>query len=272
VGGLVLLSLVLITVSFRSSALDRAQSAGVSVLRPFEIAANRVARPFRDATSYTRGLFNAKSENKRLAREVEVLRRQVAAGAAAQQQNAQLQKFLHYVRSPSFPKDYNWVSAQVLTNPSTFDQTVTISAGSNSGIAQNDVVVTNQGLVGQVTKVFSNVARVQLLTDPDSAVRAVDEHNQAAVGILEHGSGSDSLVLDRVDKAKRVDVGDTIITAGSPGNGELPSLYPRNIPIGVVTSAGQNDTDIFKQIQVQPFVDLGSVQSVLVLIPKARAR
>jgi cell shape-determining protein MreC len=77
-------------------------------------------------------------------------------------------------------------------------------------------------------------------------------------------------VLDRIDKAKRVEVGDTIITAGSPGKGRLPSLYPRNIPIGVVTSAGQNDTDIFKQIQVQPFVDLGSVQSVLVLLPKTR--
>ena len=50
---LVLVSLVLITVSFRSNALDSVQSFGASVLRPFEIAANRVARPFRDAASWT---------------------------------------------------------------------------------------------------------------------------------------------------------------------------------------------------------------------------
>ena len=43
-GCLVLLSLVLITLSFRSSALDPVQSYGASVLRPFEVAANRVAR------------------------------------------------------------------------------------------------------------------------------------------------------------------------------------------------------------------------------------
>ena len=69
-------------------------------------------------------------------------------------------------------------------------------------------------------------------------------------------------------KDKRVENGDTIITAGSPGGGELPSLFPRRILIGTVTSVNQQDTDIFKHIQVQPFVDLTSLQSVLVLVPK----
>src|SRR3954470_25076613 len=74
VGILVLLSLVLITVSFRSDALDPAQSFGASVLRPFEIAANRVARPFQDAAGWASGLVHAKSENKKLKRENQQLR------------------------------------------------------------------------------------------------------------------------------------------------------------------------------------------------------
>ena len=65
-----------------------------------------------------------------------------------------------------------------------------------------------------------------------------------------------------------MNAGDTIITAGSPAGSKLASLYPRNIPIGFVSSVGQNDTDIFKEIQVQPFVDFSSLESVLVLIPK----
>jgi len=36
----------------------------------------------------------------------------------------------------------------------------------------------------------------------------------------------------------------------------------------VVTYVGQNETDIFKQIQVQPYVDLSSLQAVIVLVPK----
>jgi rod shape-determining protein MreC len=268
VGSLVVLSLVLITLSFRSDVLDPAQSFGASVMRPFEIAANRVSRPFRDAVGWASGLVHAKSENERLRHEVEVLRRQVAESERAQAQNLILQKLLDYRDAPSFPKDFDTVAASVLTNPTTFDQAVTISVGSNQGVALEDVVVTVGGLVGQVTRVSANVSRVTLISDANSAVRAVDANNLAAVGLLVPGPGSDTLVLNRIGKDKKVEPGDKIITAGSPGGTELPSIYPRNIPIGVVTSADQSETDIFKRIQVEPFVDLTSLQSVLVLVPK----
>ena len=266
-----MLSLVLITLSFRTSALDPAESAGASALRPFEVAANRVARPFRDAAGWTRGLIDAKSENARLTREVETLRRQVSEQQGALSQNALLRKQLGYLDSPSFPSCCLPVVAAVLTKPlASYDQTVTIAAGSNAGVAAQDVVITADGLVGQVTKVFAGVSKVMLITDPDSAVRAVDAANRAAIGILQHGSASNSLALTRVTKDKKVQAGDTIVTAGSLGEGELPSLYPKNILIGTVTSVGQNDVDLFKQIQVQPFVDLTALQSVIVLVPKPK--
>ena len=270
VGFLVLLSLVLITLSFRSSVLDPVQGFGASVLRPFEIAANRVSRPFRDSVNWTQGVFHAKAENRKLAAENATLRQEVSQVDAMTQQNSFLAAQLHYVDSPSFPQGYTEVAASVLTNPATpFDQTVTISAGSKAGIVPQDVVVTSKGLVGQVTKAFANVSKVMLITDPESSVRAVDASQRGRpVGILDHGSASDSLVLDRVTKDKMVSEGDLIITAGSPGKGQLPSLFPRNIPIGSVASVGQNDIDIYKEIQVQPYVDLSSLETVLVLIPK----
>jgi rod shape-determining protein MreC len=270
VGCLIAASLVLLTVSFRSNALDGVQGAGVSVLRPFEVAATRVAQPFRDAASWTRGLFHAKSENRSLRREIEELRSENAKLLAAQNANQYLVRLLKYERSPTFPEDYTAVAAQVLTSPTVFDQTITIAAGSNRGIKIPDVVVTADGLVGQVTKVFGSVSRVMLITADDSAVRALDAQSQAAVGILQHGSSGDQLSLTRVGKDKRVEKGNTVVTAGSPGGGELPSIFPADIPIGVVSFVGQNETDIFKQIQIQPFADLSSLQSVIVLVPKPK--
>jgi len=266
--GLVALSLALLTVSFRSTALDPVEGFGASVLRPFEIAANRVAHPFRDAASWTHGLFNAKAENRRLLAEIALLRRQNAQLAGAAQENAVLHKELKYVESPDFPKGYREVAARVLTSPSALDQSVTISAGSNDGIALEDVVVTNQGLVGTVTKVLASESRVTLVTDPTSAVGAVDAKSMAALGLARGTGSSSSLVFDRVGKDKTVNFGDEIITAGSPAGSKLPSLFPRDLAIGYVSSVGQTDTDLFKDIEIQPFVDLSSLESVLVLIPR----
>ena len=268
--GLVVLSLALLTFSYRSNALDPVESTSASVLRPFEIAANRVARPFRDAANWTHGVFNAKSENKRLEAENARLRQLNARLQNAFEENAILHRDLHYVQGPTFPKGYDEVGARVLSSPSALDQSVTISAGRNQGIQPEDIVLTNEGLVGTVSKVLGSESRVTLITDPTSAVRAVDAQNLSAVGILEHGTGPTSLVLDNVGKDKpQVGSGDMIMTAGS-APGPLQSLFPRNIPIGYVSSVSQTDTDIFQNIQVQPFVDLSSLESVLVLIPKKR--
>jgi rod shape-determining protein MreC len=267
---LVVASLALITLSFRSTALDGAEGAGASALRPFEVVANRVARPFRDAVSYARGVFNAKAENQRLRKAVEYWRQQAIHKQVALNENTILRRQLNYQDSSLFPRDYRAVNARVLTNPpATFDQSITIAAGSSSGIVPQDAVITPDGLVGQVTKVSPSVSKVMLITDPESAVSATDASQRpAALGLLEHGSGTNSLALDRVTKDKNVQDGDTIITAGSRGSGLLPSIYPRGILIGTVTNWGQNDTDLFKQIQVQPFVDLSALQSVIVLVPK----
>ncbi|HEY4348908.1 MAG TPA: rod shape-determining protein MreC [Gaiellaceae bacterium] len=269
--GLVVLSLGLLTVSFRSSALDPVEGFSASVLRPFEVASNKVARPFRDAANWTNGVFKAKSENRRLARENEKLRRELAARVGAGARNAQLTKLLHYVRSPTFPKDYDEVAARVLSSPSVLDQSITIDAGTNDGVAFEDVVVTDEGLVGTVSKVFASEASVRLITDPSSAVRAVDEQNAAAIGLVDHGTGGGSLVLDLIGKDKQVAVNDEVVTAGSQAGEKLSSLFPANIPIGIVTSASQIDTANYWNILVQPFVDLSSLETVLVLIPHPQA-
>jgi len=268
--GLVVLSLGLLTVSFRSNALDPVESAAATGLRPFEIAANRIARPFRDAADWTHGVFNAKSQNEKLRAENARLRQLNAKLQGAFDENAFLHKELRYVQGPRFPKDYDEVAARVLSSPSADDQSVTISVGRNQGIELDDVVLTHQGLVGTVSKVLGTESRVTLITDPTSAVRAVDAQSLAAVGILEHGTGPTTLVLDNVGKDKpQVGAGDMIMTAGS-APGPLRSLFPRNIPIGSVSSVSQTDTDIYQDIQVQPYVDLSSLQSVLILIPKKR--
>ena len=50
----------------------------------------------------------------------------------------------------------------------------------------------------------------------------------------------------------------------------LPDIYPRGILIGRVTSVYQNNVDEFKHIQVNPFADFSSLDSVAILVPLDR--
>jgi len=124
--------------------------------------------------------------------------------------------------------------------------------------------VTSDGLVGSVTQVIGDSALVTLITDQSSAVQARDQ-NSGAFGLVRHGQGQGSLIVDRVTKDKQVTVGDVIVTAGTRSS-KYPSLFPAGIPIGWVTSAGQSDTAPYKQIQIQPYVDFTSLDAVTALI------
>jgi rod shape-determining protein MreC len=271
VGCLIALSLVLITVSFRSSALDGVQGTAAGILRPFEIAADRVSRPFRDAISWVQGLANAKSENTKLKRQIATLNEKLVLDESAVQENVQLRAELDYHGPPS-RADFVLKHAAVLTNPqSALDESITIAAGSRDGIrAGSPVIDSSGGLVGTIDRVRSSIARVTLLTQGQN-VTAVDLNNPGATGIVRGGGGAgDVLVFDRVSKAANVAVGNIVISAGSLGKGaRFPSIFPRGLRIGTVSSVNNNDVETFKTIQVDPFVDFSSLQSVIVLVPRA---
>ena len=63
--------------------------------------------------------------------------------------------------------------------------------------------------------------------------------------------------------------GDFVVTAGTQ-LASLPDIYPRGILIGRVASVYQNNVDEFKHIQVNPFADFSSLDSVAILVPLDR--
>jgi rod shape-determining protein MreC len=270
---LVLVSLGLITVYFRESedgTLHEAQRIGLSVAMPFEVAGERIARPFRDAWGWASDLIGAKEENEKLRKEIEALRQRLIQNETAAGESERLRALLKFVDGPNFPAGFSGVATRVVGRPpSAYNQEVLIAAGSSNGIQRNDPVVTQDGLVGLVTDVTSNGAKVTLLTDQSSAVSAVVLESGAA-GLVRHGpSDASALILDRVSKDELVEEGDLVITAGWR-SGKLESLYPRGIPIGTVKSVGQQDVDLYKRIQVSPLVDFDGLAEVIVLVPRNR--
>ena len=269
-GGLVLLSLILITISFRQPTGGCSTASRPPARRCCAHSKSRpnVWRPFRDVYGYFAGLVHVKEENSRLKQEVNQLRQQALQGESAQQQNRDLRAQLHFIDSPLFPSDYSAVNTRIISWATEFDQQVMIAAGSDSGIVQDTPIVTRDGLVGRVTDVTGSGAQVTLLTDENSAVPARDEKT-GAIGLVRHGQGEGSLLLDFVRKEANIQKGDVIVTAGRVSS-KYPSLFPGGIQIGVVTSVGQSDTALYKQIQIEPYVDFSTLDAVTALITHKR--
>lgn len=276
VGLLVVLSLMLMTIYFRESSsggLHAVQDTGATVLRPFQVVADRVARPFQDVYGYFAGLADAKSEAEQLRRENARLRLLAARNATALRENESLKRLVDLRFPAEFPDDFTRIAATVTSYPrSQFAQRIVVSAGTRDGIEVNDAVVNGDGLVGRVIQVGSRSSRVLLLTDQESAASAVDATpgSNAAGRVRAARAGSGALVFDGVRKDDVVEVGDLIVTRGTQ-EGELESLYPRGIPIGVVASFSQTDTDLYKRIQLDPYVDFDTLDAIVVLVPKGRS-
>jgi rod shape-determining protein MreC len=275
VGLLVLLSLLLMTIYFRESpsgGLHTVQDTGATVLRPFQVAADRVAQPFEDVYGWFDDLTDAKAEADELRRENQRLRALASQAVTARRELESLRSAINLRFPAAFPDDFRYVYTSVTASPpSAFEQRVVISAGWNDGVRKNDAVINGDGLVGKVMFVGRTTAKVLLLNDQLSAAAGADvAQGSNATGLIRAArAGSGALVFEQVDKDEHVARGDEIVTKGSR-EGELDSLFPRDIPIGVVSSVSTTDIDAFPRVQVEPYVDFASLENLIVLVPKGR--
>jgi len=133
-----------------------------------------------------------------------------------------------------------------------------INKGSTSGIMVDQTVISPAGeLIGRVIVVFSTSSRIMLVTDPNFLVTARVLNRQTS-GIA-HGALADGLNLELVTQADIISEGDTIVTTGD-------DLIPAGLIIGVVRQVGNNETQLFKKVNINPSLQLGQ-GSVVVIQP-----
>ncbi len=142
-------------------------------------------------------------------------------------------------------------------DPSPFLHYIIVNRGSNDGIRRGMPVVTDKGLVGRVDAVIADAARVQLITDPASAVN-VRLQNARAEAVLS-GSVTGDISLDLISQDATVETGDVVLTSGLGGG------YPADLLVGQVISVRKRDYELFQQAAVQPNVDFSRLEIVLII-------
>lgn len=270
---LVAASLALLTAYFGEGAnggLHSAQRGVVAVLAPIEEGAHRALKPARDFFGWIDDTLGAKGENERLQSELNELRTRLAAAERATSENRDLKRLVGLRRREGFPDGYGNVTARVITrSPTVWYSTITVDKGRSSGIRPDQAVVTGEGLIGRISTVTAGTAQVTLITDHTSAVSAEVVPSGAAGVIKPQVGNPEDLLLDFIEKGRRVRKGQTIITAGWR-SGDLESLFPRGIPVGRVTDASVEERETYQRVHIEPFADLRRVRFVQVLVPASR--
>lgn len=151
-----------------------------------------------------------------------------------------------------------YIAASVIgRDPSPFLHYIIIDHGSDDGLLKGMPIVTNQGLVGRIDAVTSVAARVQLISDPDSAVNIWLAESQTDAILT--GSVTGDLFLDMISQENKLAVGEVLFTSGLGGN------YPKDILVGEITNIRKRENDLFQIASVQPSVDFEGLRAVLVI-------
>jgi rod shape-determining protein MreC len=142
-------------------------------------------------------------------------------------------------------------------DPIPFLRYVQIDIGSDEGLLRGMPVVTDQGLIGRVDAVTAGAARVQLITDANSAVNVHLPATQTDAMLV--GSVTGELNLDMIPQDVVVKPGDLVLTSGLGGS------YPADIVVGQVISVRKRETDLFQTATIQPAANLANLRAVLVI-------
>lgn len=119
-----------------------------------------------------------------------------------------------------------------------YSNTLTIFKGTKNNVNVGDAVLTNNGLVGVISKTYDYYSVVSLITNKKSNISVKIND---AVGVLKLENSK--LVVTSINNYKNISIGDEIYTSGL---GNLPD----NIYVGKVKKVSLNDTEIEKVIEV----------------------
>ncbi len=210
----------------------------------------------RDLVSAPSDVVSLQQRNAQLESEVSGLQTQVIQ---LQQQLTDTQVLAALVDfSQSNPESVYKAASVIGRDPSPFLHYIIINVGSNDGVRGGMPVVTNQGLIGRVDAVISDAARVQLVTDPSSAVN-VRLQNADTDAIL-IGSVTGDLGLEMISQDVEVQEGDVVLTSGLGGD------YPPDLLVGQLLNLRKRDYELFQQASVQSTVDFSRLEIVLVIM------
>ncbi len=225
----------------------------VSVITPIEKVSSGTVRAVVGTWQNYLDLRHTRQENQTLSEEVHRLKLNAYQLHDEAQEARRLEALLDFKRE----SQSEMAAARVIgSSASETSRVLFIDRGSEAHIRRNMAVITPDGIVGKVYRVFHGASQVLVITDPDSGVGALLADSRLH-GPL-RGVGGFFCQMRYIPNEEKVELGDRVFTSGED------MIYPKGLPIGTVSSIRPGP--VFKEITVQPSAKLNRLEEVLVVL------
>ncbi|MDU7242727.1 rod shape-determining protein MreC [Clostridium sp.] len=239
-------------------------SSGVgSAVNPLQKVVYSINDKIKGTLDFFLNFSKIKEENKELTEENIDLENKLLEYDKLKEENDRLREVLNFKNSKN---NYDYLGCEIIGySGESFSSGYVIDKGENDGLKKDMIVISNKGLVGQVTSTGSNWAIVQSLINENIAVSVMVNSTRETTGILKgyvtHSNQNLTKVTNLpIDSA--IKEGDVIVTSG------LGQIYPKEVRIGEVVSVETDEVKVMKTAIVKPFVDFNKLEELFVVIPK----
>lgn len=259
------LGVIIYTAKTNSDFISGALGAGFN---PVQKAIYVTGERIKGGIDFFASFSEVKQENDNLKKQVIELQNQLVGFDSYKNQNEQLKQELNFKNQH---EQYNYVGADIIgQSGGSFYDGYVIDRGTDSGLQKNMIVIAGNELVGIVTEVYSNWAKVQTISSTNTAVAATVEQTSEVSGIVkgyqDSGSKEPLAKIYNLPMNSAIKAGDTILTSG------LGGVYPAGIRIGSVESVETDNVNVAKTAIVKPFVDFNTLTQVVIVVPKDAQR
>lgn len=234
------------------------------VFIPMQKGINTVGLWISDKADNLKNLREVMAENEELQRQVDALTTELNTIKLEQYELENLRKLLELDQKyPSYEK----VAASVIgKDGGNWFNNFTIDKGSNDGIEEDMNVIAGSGLVGIVTEVGPNFAKVAAIindTNKVSGMVTTTSDNLIVNGSLQRMNEDMVIEFSNLNDSKdAVVVGDPVVTS------YVSDQYQQGILIGYISSLQKDSNNLTKSGTITPAVDFEHIHEVLVILDK----
>lgn len=231
-----------------------------AVVIPMQDGINSVGVWVSDRAGSMQSMEELRTENEQLRQQVEDLTRQ---NESLQSDQSELEELRALFALSQQYVNYTKIGARVISSGSgNWYENFVINKGSDDGIAVNMNVLAGDGLVGIVTEVGHNFARVQSIISDDSSVSAMSA--SAADTCVVKGN-SESARRDGVIDVTYISKDATMVDGEELVTSNISSKYLPGLKIGIVSGIEMDSSNLTKSAKLTPVVDFQHVDEVLVI-------